>query len=229
MLKNKLSVYIRSKQQRLTATISSFEQSTMADATETGGITGGPSHLNPITTTTTSNTVPSHQQQQQSRKFTFLDDLDETSTKAVDKEYFTDLDKTNVIIAKDNEFLAAAEAAAEDTEEVGVESSEQRDMIYDNKDKHEVVDVVGVGVEKEEAELKKNVTCDDVNFDDLENSQMHFDKRMLKLIEGKLQAKRNTASATSFSNILVFLVMLKIFISNIMYKKMCRLIQILLD
>jgi hypothetical protein len=179
----------------------------MADATETGGITGGGhSHLHPITTTITSNTDPSHQQQQ-SRKFTFLDDLDETSTKAVDKEYFTDLDKTNVIIAKDNGFLAAAEGAAEDTEEVGVESSEQREMIYDNKEKHELVDVVGVGVEKEELdELKKNVTCDDVNFDDLENSQMHFDKRMLKLIEGKLQAKRNTASATSFSNILVFLV-----------------------
>lgn len=35
-----------------------------------------------------------------------------------------------------------------------------------------------------------------VNFDHLVNKEAHFDRRMLKLIEGKLQATR---SATSFS------------------------------
>lgn len=44
--------------------------------------------------------------------------------------------------------------------------------------------------------VNTTAALEEVNFDHLHNNETHFDRRMLKLIEGKLQATR---SATSFS------------------------------
>jgi hypothetical protein len=113
--------------------------------------------------------------------------------------------------------VAAAEAdAAEATTTIvskdistALQTSEC-ETIYDNKDNGPAVatsqlneeitePVESISRQKEKEQPVTNT--EEIDFDHLYNNGTHFDRRMLKLIEDKLQATR---SATSFSNIYQF-------------------------
>jgi len=137
--------------------------------------------------------------------------LNETTTKTLlgdNEEYFTDLDKntTNIV-----EAAITTEVSKDATT---TNQSSEGETIYDNKGMPADEEIEpDAEIERSQSKMGLNATIisnqepplnkptlstnlEEVNFDHLENNEMHFDRRMLKLIEGKLQATR---SATSFS------------------------------
>lgn len=108
-------------------------------------------------------------------------------------EYFTDLDKNSSNIVDE----ASTTVVSKDVSSVIPSECE---TIYDNKDAP-TADDIEPETESSQPKIEQfkpasSTNTEEVNFGHLENNETHFDRRMLKLIEGKLQATR---SATSFS------------------------------
>lgn len=144
-------------------------------------------------------------------KRTNLEIFNETANKTLlageKDELFIDLDKNSNIVEG---LTTIGPTSKDDTNQ-----HSRCETIYDNKDTPASEDIEAVTDTKcqsttmavtqlneaknQEIALGKPINSkklEDTDFDHLDNNEKHFDRRMLKLIEDKLQATR---SATSFS------------------------------